>query len=217
MQNEKTLLVSLTYENLTKKILKSFFNFFMLPIILGLNIMLIIAIVRHKNLIESLALSITLLIVMGVFFLTIVLFLLSMKFLLRRYSQLEIFEEKIIINNTTTCLISDIEFVPMPSFLSKSSRWFELKEKNSDQVIAHFVYRFYNTYFFKHSPEIVKKIIQNDHSLELNTLLQMIKQDTEECVRIQNRNEDIRTLTILLFLVLIFLTCQIYFTNFFHM
>jgi hypothetical protein len=217
MQDKKALLVSLTYENLTKKILKSFFNFFIFPIILGLDIMLIVAIVRHKNLIESLALSVCFLIVMAVFFLTIMLYLLSMKFLLRRYSRLEIFEDEVIINNTTHYLITDIEFVPMPSFLSETSRWFELKEKKSGQGIAHFVYRFHDTYFFKHSPEIVKKIIQNDPSIELNALLQMIKKDTEECLRIQNRNEDIRTLTILLFLVLIFLTCQIYFTNFFYM
>lgn len=218
MQNNKTFLVSLTYENLTKKILKSFFNFFMFPIILGLDIILIVAILRHKNLIESLALSVCSLIVMALFFSTILFYWLSMKFLLRRYSQLEIFEDEVIINNTTHYLIADIEFVPMPSFFYNDiSLWFELKEKKSGQGIAHFVYRFHNTYFFKHSPEIVEKIIQNDHSLDLNTLQQMIKQDTEECLRIQNRNEDIRTLTILLFLVLIFLTCQIYFTNFFHM
>jgi len=217
MQDKKALLVSLTYENLTKKILKSFFNFFIFPIILGLDIMLIVAIVRHKNLIESLTLSVCSLIVMAIFFLTIMLYLLSMKFLLRRYSRLEIFEDEVIINNTTHYLITDIEFVPMPSCLSETSRWFELKEKKSGQGIAHFVYRFHDTYFFKNSPEIVEKIIHHDPSIELNTLQKMIIQDTEKCVRIQNRNEDIRTLTILLFLVLIFLTCQIYFTNFFYM
>ena len=153
---------------------------------------------------------------MAVFFLTILLFLVSMKFLLRKYSQLEIFEDEVIINNTTHYLIADIEFVPMPYF-SGTSEWFELKETKSGHVIAHLVYRFHNTYFFKNSPQIVKKIIHSHHSLELKTLQQMIKQDTEECVRIQNRNEDMRTLMILFFLLSIFLTCQIYFTNFFYM
>lgn len=218
MQNNKTLLVSLSYENLTKKIMKSFFNFFMFPVILGLDIMLIVAILRHKDLIESLSVSVCCLIFMALFFSTIIFYWLSMKFLLRRYSQLEIFEDEVIINNTTHYLIADIEFVPMtPFFDNDISLWFELKEKKLGQCIAHFVYRFHNTYFFKNSPQMIQTIIQNNHSLELNTLQQMIRQDTEECVRIQNRNEDIQTITILLFLLLIFLNCQIYFTNFFHM
>ena len=205
MQKSTEPILAINYEDITSKVFKSFFNYFTLPILLIVDIVMIYGIITHESLNDlsrPFALGIVVLAGLSIYFFSVVIYFFSMKFLTRKYASLEIYEEKVIINNKAEYSISEVEFTHMP-YISAVTRWFELIDKESKEAIGHFVYRFYDTYFLQNSPEMIQKAINSTTTDNSASLREMVDEDKNQCLAMQHRNEKLRRLTMTAFLVLI--------------
>ncbi len=205
MQSTENKLISIKYIDSNKKVLKSIFSYYSLPVFFALNLMTLYTLSTYRSLNDlsgPFALSIAILAGMLVLFVSIVIFLGSFTFLQRKYSSLEIFQNTIIINSKDIYNIENVEYVNMP-YISVISHWFQLRDKNSKKMIGHFVYRFYDMYFFNYSPEIIKKTIESNSLINQIYIKKSIAKDNLLCIKRAQRNEKIKIFTTLLFVVLI--------------
>ena len=206
MQEEnKDMLLSIEYIDLGIKIFKSIFSYYFLPILLIINLMDLYTLLTYENLDDlgkAFAGSGVFLIGFLVVSFSILIFFTSIIFLKKKYYKLDISKNHIIINSKYMYDIQNIEYINMP-YISSISRWFQLKEKNTEKLIGHFNYRFYDTYFFYNTPEVIEKLI-NSNSLDNKELIEnLIKEDKLSCLALEKRNEKIRFFTIILFAILI--------------
>ncbi|MBO8087544.1 MAG: hypothetical protein J7D61_16035 [Marichromatium sp.] len=205
MQQNTEPILAINYEDIPSKVFKSFFNYFILPLLLIVDIMMIYGFITHESLSDlsrPFALGVVTLVALIVYFFSIVIYFFSIKFLTQKYASLEIYKEKVIINNKDEYTISKVEFTRMP-YMSVITRWFQLIDKESKEVIGHFVYRFNDTYFLQNSPEIIQKVI-NSMSIDKSvSLRKMVDEDKNQCFVLQHRNEKLRRITITAFLILI--------------
>lgn len=205
MQQSENVLLSIKYIDSSKKILKSIFSYYFLPIVSIINLMTLYSLLTYKNLQDlsgPFALSFVMLVGLAIVFFTILMFFGSIHFLQKRYSSFSISKNHILINSKDMYDIQNVEYVDMP-YISTVSRWFELREKNSKKTIGHFVYRFYDTFFFYNSPEIIKNIIESKSLDNIEAIDKSIQEDKISCLSLERRNEKIRKITMFLFLILI--------------
>ncbi len=205
MQQSEDVILSIKYIDSSKKILKSIFSYYFLPIISIINLMTLYSLLTYQDLQDlsgPFGLSFVMLAGLTIVFSSILMFFGSMYFLQKKYSSLRIFQNYILINSKDKYDIQNIEYVDMP-YRSAISRWFELREKNSKKTIGHFVYRFYDTYFFYNSPEMIKNLIESKSLDNRDLINKSIQEDEISCLSLETRNEKIRKITIFLFLILI--------------
>jgi len=205
MKQDEDTLLSIKYIDSGKKILKSIFNSDFLPFILIFNLINLYALLTYENL-EDLsgpfAASLVMLVGLAIVFFTILMFYASSLFLQKKYYSLSIFEDYILINSKNKYDIQDIEYVEM-SYTSPITNWFQLKEKNSKKAIGYFVYRFYGTYFFHNSPQMIKNIIESK-SLDNKELIEkLVHEDKTSCLSLERKIKKIRKITMFLFITLI--------------
>jgi|GEM_PF-4454785 len=205
MQQSEDILLSIKYIDSSKKILKSIFSYYFLPIVSIVNLMTLYSLLTYENLQDlsgPFALSFVMLAGLAIVFFTILMFFGSMLFLQKRYSSFSISKNHILINSKDIYDIQNVEYVDMP-YISTVSRWFELREKNSKKTIGHFVYRFYDTFFFYNSPEIIKNFIESKSLDNREAIDKSIQKDKISCLSLETRNEKIRKITIFLFISLV--------------
>ncbi len=205
MEQSEDVLLSIKYIDASKKILKSIFSYYSLPIVSIINLMTLYSLLTYKNLQDlsgPFALSFVILAGLTIVFFTILMFYGSMHFLQKKYSNFSISKNHILINSKDMYDIQNVEYVDMP-YISTVSRWFTLREKNSKKTIGHFVYRFYDTFFFYNSPELIKNIIESKSLDNREATDKFIQEDKISCLSLERRNEKIRKITMFLFLILI--------------
>ena len=137
MQQSEDILLSIKYIDLNKKILKSIFSYYSLPIVLIVNLMTLYSLLTYQNLQDlsgPFALSFVMLVGLAIVFFTILMFLGSMHFLQKRYYSFSISQNYIIINSKDMYDIQNVEYIDMP-YISRVSCWFELREKNSKKKL----------------------------------------------------------------------------------
>jgi hypothetical protein len=203
MGKDAVLLVSLSYENYTYKILNGFFNVFILPLILFANVVIITAIINYEDitkLASPFAVGVLSLLISSVYLIASVIFI----FIFKRYSKLDITTETVTINSTDSYPIADIQYLHTPSFsiLAKS---FVLTNKKTNKPIAHFNYRFGDTIFFENSPEMIREILQKSEFSEIKLLEQEIEEDRKKVLKLNKLAKKTRIITMFSFIILVFL------------
>ncbi|MDD2839330.1 MAG: hypothetical protein PHX59_10280 [Sulfuricurvum sp.] len=202
MGKDEVLLLSLSCENYTSKILNGFFNVFILPLILFANVFIIIGIINYEditNLASPFAVGVLSLLISSIYFVASVIFI----FIFKQYSKLVITTETVSINSTDSYPIDDIQYLHTPSF-SSLAKSFVLINKKTNKPIAHFNYRFGDTIFFENSPEMIRKVLQKGES-EIKFLEQEIKEDREKVLKLKKLVKKIRIITMFSFMILAFL------------
>jgi len=205
VQEHENTLLSIKYINSNRKFFKSIFSYYFLPAfvilnLINLNILLTYEHIQDLN--APFTLSVLGLVLLAIILFPILMFSCSMFFLKKRYYSLSIFQNYILINSKNKYELEDIEYVSM-RYNSIVSHRFSLRKKKSKKLIGHFVYRFYDTYLFNSSPEIIKSIIELRHIDNKELIEKSIQDDRTSCLSKETRNEKIRKITIFLFFALI--------------
>jgi len=206
MKKVERPLIRLSYGNVYKKIAKSFCGYYFLPPLLVVVLTNFYALSTYETIMELAgAFAASGVMVAGIFILSlsILVYMGSFIILLRRYRALDIYHDRIVVNADKVFDIDQVEFVPMP-YAKAISEWFELKEKKSGKTIGHFVCRFYDVYLLDYGSVFFKRLFERVATDESTKIVDLVKEEEVRIQALKNRNEKLRKLTCILFLVFLF-------------
>lgn len=202
------LLFSICYNNLFRKFLFSFFNYEVMIPLIFINGFILFYLIFTKpltldNMSGIFALSVGIIVIIFLYFLSIVFYYFSVKFTSKKYYKLDIYIDFIIVNDLIKYQMDKIEIRVIDSaFYMHGSCYFQIIEKATNKLIVHFNFNHKGSFFLINSPDLIKTIIKNGHLLDIENIEKIIRKDRIKVKKFSKKINNIFKITLFLLLML---------------